>query len=159
MPGSTDVSNTVTLPRGYQKHGGRVTSEPEPVFTAEDAAALEAEELENLPEATIDSWLMDETPVTAWVPLRTRKMKVMVRGMTEDERASIERDAPRTMNRQTRRPEPDQNWMNLEIVKRALVSPVIPDNNLLKRALAGELAYLAQEIGRVSGFELGDALG
>lgn len=152
MPGaSTDHSTVVTLPADYQTAGGAV---PDPEEWVEDGPSVE-----ELPEATIESWLTEAAPVEEWVAIPRRNVKVLLRGLTEGERQDIEKSAPRKMNKQTKRPEPDQNWINMELVRRSLVKPAIPNNDLLKKALAGELAYLAGEIGRLSGFEIGgDAL-
>lgn len=160
MPQQTTMDRVVTLPEDYQKHGGLVPSDAVTTMTPDDEVAIfDAAELEEIPEATIANWLEDQTPITEWVVLRRRKLKVLVRGLTEDERADIEKKAPKKLNRASKRAEPDGDWINMEIVRRSLVKPEIPNPEMLRKALAGELAYLAQKIGEVSGFEMGDALG
>lgn len=160
-PQAASLDRVVTLPEGYQQHGGQVPdgSEASHLSAVDNEDLLDADALEEIPEATIANWLEDQQPITEWVVLRRRNLKVLVRGLTEEERADIEKKAPKKPNRQTRKSEPDGDWINLEIVRRSLVKPEIADPALLKKALAGELAWLAQKIGEVSGFELGDALG
>lgn len=166
MPGATDLSRTATLPEGYQEHGGHVPEGIAATPTAQDVdddiLRDTVDELEDLPVATVEAWLEDETPVTKWVRLRNRKMKVLVRGLTEEERQDVETKAPsKPVRRGNKRVmEKDQQWINLEVVRRSLLEPQITDPMLLKKALAGELAYLATAIGEVSGFEinLDDAL-
>lgn len=136
---------------------------PEDRISADDQDTLdEIAELEGLPTATVESWLEDDTPVTKWVSLRGGKFKVLVRGLTEEERAGVEQRAPKVAVRRgkTRVMEKDQQWINLEVVRIALIEPAVPDATMLKKALAGDLAQLATAIGEVSGFDLGmsDAL-
>jgi hypothetical protein len=152
------TGDIVTLPSDYQTSGGAPDNEEVESIVAEGWAA---DELDSMPVATIEDWLLSPAPVEAWVPLRTRNMKVKLRGLTEDERRSIEKRAPRKPNKQTKRAEPDQDWINIELVRTSLLEPQVPSQDMLTKALAGELAYLAKEIGKLSGFDLdaSDALG
>lgn len=147
----------VTLPSDYQTSGGAPEGEEVQSIVAEGWGS---DELDDMPVATIEEWLTSPEPVEAWVPLRTRNMKVKLRGLTEEERKSIQRRAPRIPNKQTRKAEPDQDWINTELVRTSLLEPKVPTVDILNKALAGELAYLAKEIGKLSGFEMdNDALG
>lgn len=155
MPGKTDMSSLAQLPADYQK-GGHLLAVDDDYQTEPASVAVD-----DLPVATIEAWLMDPEPVEEWVKLRTKNMKVKLRGLVEAERIRIQKGAPKKMNKQTRQLEPDQNWINAELVRSALVEPYIPNQELLHKALSGDIAHLAREIGRISGFDLdrGDALG
>lgn len=162
MPGVADVSGGVRrLPEDYQKVGlpsGEETMSPEMEHaTIENMVEFEdAAEIEELETATIENWLLDDTPVEDWVRLKTRPLKVKIKAMTEEQRSNIEKRAPKVPNKQTRKAEPDRNWINLELVRIGLVEPAINDPMMLQKALAGDVAYLAGEIGRLSGFDMGD---
>lgn len=166
MPMPTDMSGGVRrLPADYQESGmpdGEDFVAPE-MEDADSKAMWEirvAQELEELETATLENWLLDDTPIESYVRLRTRPLKVKIKAMTEEERRNIERRAPKKPNKQTKKLEPDPNWTQLELVRAALVEPHISDPELLLKALAGDLAHLAGEIGKLSGFDMGtdDAL-
>lgn len=151
MPAKTDTSKIVRIPDQVILNG----------HSGDDEYEYDVEEIESLPTATIEDWLMDPTPTEEWVRLKTKALKVKLRGMTEEERQDIQRKAPKKVNKRTRQMEPDQDWINMELVRRALIEPAIPTNDLLRKSLSGDIAHLAKEIGRISGFdfERGDALG
>lgn len=148
MPGRTNLDRLVPAPVSNGVHNDD--------YEEEGAG----EDVQSLPTATIEQWLMDPEPVEEWVALKTKKMKVLLRGMTEEQRQEIQRKAPRVLNKRSKVPEPDQNWINIELVRRALIEPHIPNVDMLKKALAGDIAHLAKHIGRISGFDMdpGDAL-
>lgn len=161
MPGPSDIEGgVVKLPADYQKYGpdGPPQEEVPPEVARLDPDYVPELNIDELPEATIEEWLINATPPEEWVSLRTRRMKVLLRGLTEQERKAIIKAAPRTMNRQTRKAEPDQQWINMELVRRSLIKPQVQNAALLEKAMAGDIAHLAEEIGRISGFEVGDAL-
>ena len=160
MPGLAQTDTIIHLPANYQQQGyGSDESEVVSSATSDGDERFSYEQLEELPEATIESWLMDPQVPEEWVPLKTRRMKVRIRGLTEEERKGITKAAPRKMNKETKRVEPDQDWINIELVRRCLVKPAVPKQDMLLKSLAGDLAHLASEIGRISGFDLSDALG
>ncbi len=158
MVQKTDTSEKVLLPADYQQNGGEPVeaedtepdTEDQPTFGEADYVP---ENLLELPEATIEDWLLDPEPVEEWVRLKTRPMRVLLRALTEEVRQDINRRAPRKVDKRTKKLVPDQDWINMEIVKRSLVRPKVTDNAMLKKSLAGDLAHLAGEIGRISGFD------
>ena len=168
MPQPSDTEGgIIKLPADYQ-YGPE--GRPERAFerarydVEPELAALDPDrydpilDVEDMPEATIEEWLVEAKPPEEWVALRTLRRKVLLRGLSEAERKDITKAAPRKMNRATRKAEPDQDWINMELVKRCLLKPQVPNQDMLLQAMAGDLAHLAEEIGRISGFEVGDAL-
>lgn len=157
MPAEAKVDGIVRLPADYQTQGYGSDEPDETVYDSDGFIGID--DVEEMPEATIESWLMDARPPEEWIPLKTRRLKVLIRGLTEEERKQISAAAPRKPNKQTRRVEPDQEWINIELVRRCLISPKVPKQDMLLKAMAGDLAHIASEIGRISGFDLSDALG
>ena len=162
MPRPSDTEGgIVPLPADYQKYGpeGRPADEIEPELAALDPDRFDPIlDVEDMPEATIEEWLIESKPPEEWVALRTMRRKVLVRGLSEQERKDITKAAPRQVNRSTKKVEPNQDWINMELVKRCLIKPQVTNQDLLLKAMAGDLAHLAEEIGRISGFNVGDAL-
>lgn len=118
----------------------------------DEAGAFDAVDLEKFEEATIENWLADAVP-EEWVLLKTRPLKVLIRGVTEAERQSIQKRAPKIFNKRTRQNDVDSEWVTTELVRMALLKPLVPTHDLLNRALAGDLAHIAEEVGRISGFK------
>jgi hypothetical protein len=115
-------------------------------------------DVETLPVADIESWLGKEEIPTRWIKLRTIDARVLIKAVTEEERRKLRNDAPMIRERKTKQFIKDEEWIQIELVRRNILEPKIPSRAMLEKAMSGEVAYLATEISRISGFRF-DSMG
>jgi hypothetical protein len=143
----------IELPKDYQKYGMEGNPEPDEYGEVN---------LDEVDIATVEDILgMSENLPRKWIYLSALGKKVEIEAVTDKERQEINKSAKKKFNKRTKKMETDADDVLYRLIRRKVINPRFPSEDLISKLPVGDVAYIVKEINKLSGITamtLDDAL-